>query len=585
MTLEKSSAPFTETTEKSPSHSVNSVEAATLDALRSRLRTLFRMRPWYTVVVDAVLALGCALVDPQIREGFAPGEIYSPLSPSASGWLTAGVAGLLLFRRRFPVAVAAAVTGGLLLGTGSVLTLSVAYYSLARHAGPARRIRTVVVTASLGLATVLAVALVHLHRLAPRHGLTASFQGVLLLMVALAAVVLPVLAGLRPLGRHPGWWETRRAMLFDVSLVVLFPLANPAVLLVNVVHGSPLGLPAPVVAALAVLGGLAVVLRRRYPAGVAVASIALLPLVLPPLSTLPVCLYTVAKYGRSRRQLLTISGAAAAMLLAWSYIMDLPGITPMAMFLLVSMIVVPVLLGMYRGTKQSLLVNLRERAERLEREQHLKEAQARMQERARIAREMHDVVSHRVTLMVVHAGALEAGAGGDNEVARKTGALIGQMGRQALNELRDVLNVLRMDHPDDQAPAPSLPTLDDVTTLVEESRSTGTRIDLDITGTPRDLDADLGGTLYRLVQEGLTNACKHASGAPVRVEVRHLTDAVRVRVANDAPQGPSGTELPSGGRGLVGLGERVSTLGGSFTSGGLPGGGFALEATVPLDRR
>ncbi|MEV6568527.1 sensor histidine kinase [Streptomyces kronopolitis] len=585
MTLEKSSAPFTESAEESSSRSVNSAEVSAGDDLRGRVRALFRARPWYAVVVDAVLALGCGLADREARTGFAPGEIYSPLPPSLSGWLTLAVAGLLLVRRRFPVVVAAAVTGGLLLGTGSVLTLSVAYYSLARHGGPVRRIRTVVVTASLGLVTVLAVAVTHLHRLAPRHGLTASYQGVLLLVVALAAVVLPVLAGLRPLGRHPGWWETRRAMLFDVSLVVLFPLANPAVLLVDVVHGGSLGLPAPVVAALAVLGGLTVVLRRRYPAGVAVASIVLLPLVLPPLSALPVSLYTVAKYGRSRRQLLTISGAAAAVLLAWAYLVDLPVVLPMAMFLLVSMIVVPVLLGMYRGTKQSLLVNLRERAERLEREQHLKEAQARMQERARIAREMHDVVSHRVSLMVVHAGALEAGAGGDNEVARKTGALIGQMGRQALNELRDVLNVLRMDHPDEQTPEPSLPTLDDVPTLVEESRSTGARIDLDITGTPRDLDADLGGALYRLVQEGLTNACKHAAGAPVRVEVRHLTDTVRVRVENDAPQGPPGTELPSGGRGLVGLGERVSTLGGSFTSGALPGGGFAIEATVPLAGR
>ncbi|MBM4791836.1 two-component sensor histidine kinase [Streptomyces sioyaensis] len=558
-------------------------EASAPNGLRSRVRTLCRMRPWYTVVLDVVIALGCALLDPQIREGFAPGEIYSPLSPSLSGWLTAAAGLLLLFRRRFPVAVAAVVTGGLLLGTGSVLTVSVAYYSLARHT---RQLRTAGIAASLGLVTVLAIAVVHLQRLAPRHGMGASYQGVMLIVVLLAAVILPVLAGLRSLSRHPGWWESRRAMLFDVFLVLLFPLANPpAVFTSNAVNHDTLLLPVPVFAALVPLAGLTLVLRRRYPAGVALAAIALLPLVLPALSTLPVALYTVAKYGRSRRQLLMISGAAAAMLLGWAYSTNLRVVTPLVMVLLVSMVVVPVLLGMYRGAKQSLLVNLRERAERLEREQHLKEAQARMQERARIAREMHDVVSHRVSLMVVHAGALEAGAGGDNEVARKTGALIGQMGRQALNELRDVLNVLRMDGADDQHPAPSLPTLDDVTTLVEESRSTGTPIGLDINGDPRTLPADLSGALYRLVQEGLTNAAKHASGAPVRVEVRYLTDAVRVRVENDAPHGPSGTELPSGGRGLVGLGERVTALGGTFTSGGRPDGGFAIEATVPLAGR
>lgn len=557
-------------------------EASARNDLRSRVRALCRMRPWYTVVLDAVIALGCALLDPTIREGFAPGEIYSPLSPSVSGWLTAAAGLLLLFRRRFPVAVAAVVTGGLLLGTGSVLTVTVAYYSLARFTRP---IRTVAIAAPLGLVTVLAIAVVHLQRLGPRHGMGGSYQGVVLTVVVLAAVILPVLVGLRPLGRHPGWWQNRRAMLFDVCLVLLFPLANPAALTAATVNDDALLLPVPVFATLVPLAGLTLVLRRRYPAGVALAAIALLPLVLPPLSTLPVALYTVAKYGRSRRQLLMISGAAAAMLLGWAYSTNLRVVTPLVMVLLVSMVVVPVLLGMYRGAKQSLLVNLRERAERLEREQHLKEAQARMQERARIAREMHDVVSHRVSLMVVHAGALEAGAGGDNEVARKTGALIGQMGRQALNELRDVLNVLRMDGADDQDPAPSLPTLDDVTTLVEESRSTGAPIALDITGDPRTLPADLSGALYRLVQEGLTNAAKHASGAPVRVEVRYLTDAVRVRVENDAPHGPSGTELPSGGRGLVGLGERVTAFGGTFTSGGRPDGGFAIEATVPLDGR
>ncbi|MFI9079820.1 hypothetical protein ACIGW8_25685 [Streptomyces sioyaensis] len=101
------------------------------NGLRGRVRALCRMRPWYTVVLDAVIALGCALLDPTIREGFAPGEIYSPLSSSLSGWLTAAAGLLLLFRRRFPVAVTAVVTGGLLLGTGSVLTVTVAYYSLA----------------------------------------------------------------------------------------------------------------------------------------------------------------------------------------------------------------------------------------------------------------------------------------------------------------------------------------------------------------------------------------------------------------------------------------------------------------------
>ena len=542
-------------------------------------------RPWGPVAVDVLVALACAAFDFDFRSAFAPGEIYGPLPSWIYGWLAVLAAASLVGRRRFPVWVTGLVTAGLLLGTGSVLTVVVAYYSLGRHV---RRTRTLCAVATAGLVAVVGVAALHLHRFAPGHGLSGPMATVLVLLaVGLIAVVVPVLAGLIPriVPKQPWWWEHRRAMFFDLLLVFVFPVANPGGLLVTGASGSggePFLLPVPAVIALVALQGIALIWRRRRPTALTVAAIAAVPLIPPPLSTLPVCLYSLAKYGRSRRHLLLACGAAVVVLVGWTtYLTGFASrrYVPVAMFLVGLSVVVPVVFGMYRGAKRSLLISLREKAERLEREQHLLAAQARLQERTRIAREMHDVVSHRVSLMVVHAGALEAGAAGDNDVAVQTGQLIGQMGRQALNELRQVLGVLRMG--DGEAALAGQPTLNDVTTLVGESRAAGMRITLDTVGDPSTVESTVQGALYRLVQEGLTNAHKHSGDAPVRVEVRRLPDAVRVIVENEAPARPATSQLPSGGHGLVGLGERVRVLGGTFEAGARPDGGFRITATIP----
>ncbi|MCQ4043288.1 sensor histidine kinase [Streptantibioticus rubrisoli] len=542
-------------------------------------------RPWGPVAVDVLVALACAAFDFDVRSAFAPGEVYGPLPSWVYGWLAVLAAASLIGRRRFPVWVVGLVTGGLLLGTGSVLTVVVAYYSLGRHA---RRTRTLCAVATAGLAAVVEVAALHLDRLAPGHGISGPAMVMVLVAVALIAVVVPVLAGVVPrvVPKQPWWWEHRRAMFFDLLLVLVYPMANPGGLLLTGASGSSreLLLPVPAVLVLVALQSIALVWRRRHPTVLTAIAIATVPLVLPPLSTLPVCLYSLAKYGRSRRHLLLACGAAVVVLVGWTaYLTGFAAqrLIPVAMFLVGLSVVVPVVFGMYRGAKRSLLISLREKAERLEREQHLLAAQARMQERTRIAREMHDVVSHRVSLMVVHAGALEAGAAGDNEVAVQTGQLIGQMGRQALNELRQVLGVLRMADGEDAASLAPQPTLDDVATLVEESRAAGMRIALDTVGDPSTVESTVQGALYRLVQEGLTNAHKHAGNAPVRVEVRRLPDAVRVIVENEAPAQPVSSQLPSGGHGLVGLGERVRVAGGTFEAGARPDGGFRITATIP----
>jgi signal transduction histidine kinase len=241
----------------------------------------------------------------------------------------------------------------------------------------------------------------------------------------------------------------------------------------------------------------------------------------------------------------------------------------------------PVLLGLWVGARRALLAALRERAERLEREHQVMAEQAKAQERARIAREMHDVVAHRVSLMVLHAGALESTLA-DPAAARQAGT-IRQTGREALTELRQVLSVLREQ---DQAGAlEPQPTLADLDGMVRRSRDAGMRVEVVVDGDRRSLPATVERTSYRLVQEALTNAHKHAGGAATEVRLCYRPDRLEVSVRNARP--PDGRVprpvLPGGGHGLVGLRERVELLGGSFHAGPRLDGGYELRASMPVE--
>jgi signal transduction histidine kinase len=242
-------------------------------------------------------------------------------------------------------------------------------------------------------------------------------------------------------------------------------------------------------------------------------------------------------------------------------------------------VAVPALLGLWIGTRRALVEHLRERAERLEREQHLKADQAKAQERARIARELHDVVAHRVSLMVLHAGALEVSLA-DAGRARQAG-LIRQTGREALEELRHVLGVLR-----EQEGRPLLapqPTLSDLDQVVRQSLEARMAVTVAVEGQRRPLPATVERTAYRLVQEALTNVHKHAANAATEVRLRYGRERLEVVVRNARPAdgtGP-GLALPGGGHGLLGLRERVALLGGSFDAGPRLDGGFEVRASIP----
>jgi signal transduction histidine kinase len=540
-------------------------------------------RQWSAHGVDGLIAVCCGWFDSAFRNNFAETDLHSPLPPAAYSALAMLAAATLLVRRRLPVLVTALITLGLLLGTPSVLTIVVAYYSLARHA---RRIRIALPVAAGGLCVVIGAALLHLRHYAPHHGTTLAQQILLLICAALAAVVLPLLIGMYPrLPRQPFWWAHRRDMLFDALLVLVFPAANPGEILVaaNEANARWFLLPVPVIAALGILQAVALLWRRRYPAAVAASSVLLVPLVLPLFSTLPVCLYSLAKYGRSRRVLLLASVAAVPMVTASVLFLERAEAQEQlatVVFVVAFTVLVPVSLGMYAGARRGLMESLRERATRLERERDLLATQARLEERARIAREMHDVVSHRVSLIVVHAGALEVSLGG-NESAARTAQLIGDTGRQALDELRQAIGVLRLNDGGDAEGGGTQPTLDELETLVDGSRAAGLPVTLDVAGDRRRLDVRVERAAYRVVQEALTNVHKHAGNAATRVELRYLPDAVRVTVQNEAPAGPSPARLPSGGHGLAGLGERIGVLGGALDTGPVPDAGFRVTATIP----
>ncbi|MEU7840558.1 histidine kinase [Micromonospora sp. NPDC049114] len=233
----------------------------------------------------------------------------------------------------------------------------------------------------------------------------------------------------------------------------------------------------------------------------------------------------------------------------------------------------PLVLGLWVRARQDTLTALRDRAERLEREQEARADRVRAEERTRIAREMHDVVAHRVSLMVVHAGALEVTAVDPGTV--EAAALIRTTGRQALTDLREVLGVLRQTDPA-VTPERGLDTLDE---LIGESRAAGLRVSRQDEGVPTALPATLGRTAYRVVREALTNVRKHAADAETTVCLRYLPDGLEVLVRNGPSEGTSA--LPGAGQGLLGLRERVELLGGRLEAAPVDGG-FLVRALIPL---
>jgi signal transduction histidine kinase len=242
--------------------------------------------------------------------------------------------------------------------------------------------------------------------------------------------------------------------------------------------------------------------------------------------------------------------------------------------------VVVVALGLYLRARRQLIASLRDRAEHAEATQRLLAEQARQAERARIATEMHDVLAHRVSLMVLQAGALEMRPDLPAAEVRATAGLIRSTARQALTELRDVVGVLRDSGPE-LAPQP---TLRDISALVSEYQQAGLNVDLDMrVPDPDAAPGPLGRDTYRIVREALTNVSKHARGTAAQVSVTGSPgEGLQVMVRNKLPLAYHRDQaaLPGAGLGLVGLAERVTLAGGTLSHGPDADGDFVLTAAL-----
>ncbi|WP_433224867.1 sensor histidine kinase [Microtetraspora malaysiensis] len=344
------------------------------------------------------------------------------------------------------------------------------------------------------------------------------------------------------------------------------------------------GKPRAYVVAEQVLGALAcaaVWLRRRWP-----VTLALVTSLLGSVFTLiggagVVALFTVAVHRPFK-----IAGPVAAFFLLtaipYVHLWPDPDLGVWGMFLLIAALTMMIFAwGIVVRARRQLVISLRARASAAAEE-------ARQLERERIAREMHDVLAHRISILSLHAGALEYSPGAPPEQIQRAASAIRTSAHQALQDLREVIGVLRQ-APEDARPERPQPTLADLPALVEESRQAGMDVALDLVEPAPPAPAPpgaLGRNAYRIVQEALTNARKHARGAPVTVRVAGAPGVgLTVEVANPVPTAahrrPAVSEIPGAGTGLIGLAERAKLAGGRLDHHLADEGAFVLRAWLP----
>ncbi|GAA3511724.1 sensor histidine kinase [Actinocatenispora rupis] len=341
----------------------------------------------------------------------------------------------------------------------------------------------------------------------------------------------------------------------------------------------------------AVLGVLPVLARRQWlwPAVGATAALILAALIDPDFWQTQELTAVVLAYTAASRHRLPPALAATAALWVPAFVVGWlrAGHDPrdQTLVILVDVVVaaVCVVTGQFNRTRRAYTGALEARAVEAERNQQALAGQAVAEERRRIARELHDVVAHHVSVMGVLATGARRSLTRDPDAAAEALTSIEATGRTTLRELRRLLDVLRTDDepatPPEAglAPAPGLTAVGD---LVARVRRAGLPVDVRVEGEPYPVDAGIGLAVYRLVQEALTNAVKHAGPARAVVRLGFGPSALTVEVF-DTGRGPSGDA--TGGHGLVGMRERVALYGGEITTGPRPGGGFRVYARIPMD--
>jgi signal transduction histidine kinase len=317
----------------------------------------------------------------------------------------------------------------------------------------------------------------------------------------------------------------------------------------------------------------ALAVRRLYPASAGLTAgfvAALISAVWGPPSLISwgiawiCCMYALAVWARPRPFALS-TGAITLALLASAAGPAHPDSLPFSVITLAALLLTHRVIG-----------DRERRARIAERERDVAAREAIVGERARIARELHDVIAHHVSMMVVQAGAERRVLEGGNASTREVLQTIEQIGRGALTEMRRLLGMLRSDMDDPLTPQPGLA---DLPTLVGQLREAGLPVELCIEGDRRELPLGIELSAYRIVQEALTNALKHAGPARTSVHVQYGDDSLELEIVDDGAGAPSARS--SSGHGLVGMRERVALYGGRFDADRNPGGGFVVRARLP----
>jgi signal transduction histidine kinase len=369
-------------------------------------------------------------------------------------------------------------------------------------------------------------------------------------------------------------WSRRDPVKIDTALaIVLMVSAELAIWFGGDAshHQLPAALLAPVMT-------LPIAVRRRYPlfAGVVVTTAAAIDHSFwdPQFIAYPIAefcaLYGLAVWTPPRRFAVGVAAFVGSAFVTFA-ITDgsVEGLKGTIAFTVVALVVMLLVRRVVRDREQ--------RAELAERERDVTAREAVVEERTRIAREMHDAIAHNVSMIVLQAGAERRVLDESRDSTRETLEAIEQTGRSALTEMRRMVGMLRSDKRDPLAPQPSLA---DLSTLVTQVTEAGLPVELRVEGEPRALPVGIELSAYRIIQEALTNTLKHAGGGHASVYVRYGDTSLELEICDDGTG--SAASVTSGGHGLVGMRERVALYGGRLDAGQRPGGGFEVRVLLPI---
>ena len=325
----------------------------------------------------------------------------------------------------------------------------------------------------------------------------------------------------------------------------------------------------PVVTVVVVVGAFSIDRGLNYPSSWAVFGIA-------------IAIYTIGAELSARRSLI-VGGITIGVVVVWTAVGVMTTSLPGSVILTISgFMLLPFVLGREARRREQRALEYEARAIRAEFDREMRATEAVRLEQARIARELHDVVAHEVTLMTIQAAAANRVLEVSPHEAREAMLTVEEAGHRALTEMRRLLNLLRSGSESDLGPQPGL---DDLTTLVKQLGEAGLEVDLAVDGKQRILPIGIDVNAYRIIQESLANTVKHGGpGAKASVLVHYGEDELSITVCDDGRGAAEGLSPNGTGQGIIGMKERVALLDGTLEAGPKPGGGYRVRGRIPLGK-